>query len=112
MTDIVERLRFGSLTHMGASKLNLEAADEIERLRAALEWFEKQRQDAIRRAEVVHAPEDEAVLTLCRRHGFGAVMDSAARQWARLPEGKPGAFFIGGCIGDTTARAALTQGGE
>lgn len=86
--------------------------DEIERLRAALEWFEKQRQDAIRRAEVVHAPEDEAVLTLCRRHGFGAVMDSAARQWARLPEGKLGAFFIGGCIGDTTARAALTQEGK
>jgi hypothetical protein len=27
-------------------------------------------------------PEDPLVLDLCEHHGFGAVMDSAARQWA------------------------------
>lgn len=34
------------------------------------------------------APEDEAVLALCERVGFGAVMGSASRQWAmRDPRG-------------------------
>jgi hypothetical protein len=33
-------------------------------------------------------PEDAAVLALCERYGFGAVMDSAARQWfKRDPNG-------------------------
>jgi hypothetical protein len=36
MSDIVKRLRFGSLTHVGASKMNLEAADYIEKLEAQL----------------------------------------------------------------------------
>lgn len=31
-------------------------------------------------------PEDPPVLELCARHGYGAVMDSAARQWRALTE--------------------------
>lgn len=41
-------------------------------------------------------PEDSFVLTLCEYFGFGAVMDSAARQWRSRNEG--GAFLIGGCV--------------
>jgi hypothetical protein len=41
-------------------------------------------------------PEDAAVIALCERHGFGAVMDAAARAWrARDPIG---AFLVGPCI--------------
>jgi hypothetical protein len=36
------------------------------------------------------------VIALCERHGFGAVMDAAARAWrARDPIG---AFLVGPCI--------------
>lgn len=31
-------------------------------------------------------PEDPPVLELCERHGYGAVMDSAARQWRAKTE--------------------------
>ena len=34
--DLVKRLRFGSLSHLGSSRMNLEAADRIEALEAAL----------------------------------------------------------------------------
>jgi hypothetical protein len=47
------------------------------------------------RAKTISAPEDEAVLQLCIQHGFGAVMDSAARQWfLRDPIGS---FVVGTC---------------
>lgn len=43
------------------------------------------------------APEDDEVRRLCERLGYGAVMDSAARQWRR---GQPtGAFLVGSAIG-------------
>lgn len=45
----------------------------------------------------IMAPEDPEVLALCERLGFGAVMDSAMRQWIRRDP--VGAFYIGGCIG-------------
>lgn len=35
------------------------------------------------RAERIHAPEDAEIFQLCERIGYGAVMDSAARQWRR-----------------------------
>jgi hypothetical protein len=73
----------------------------------ALQWYESRRQDAIAAAESIHAREDAAVLELCRRHGYGAVIDAACRLWARTKDGAKGAFFIGGCIGDTSARDAL-----
>lgn len=41
--------------------------------------------------------EDGAVLALCERYGFGAVMASAARQWkSRDPVG---AKTVGPCVG-------------
>jgi hypothetical protein len=50
------------------------------------------------------APEDPDVLLLCERVGFGAVMDSAARQWFRRDP--IGAFLQGPCA--ASVRAALT----
>ena len=35
--DLVKRLRFGSLSHLGSSRMNLEAADSIEALTAAID---------------------------------------------------------------------------
>ena len=44
----------------------------------------------------IQAPEDAAVRALCERVGYGAVMDSAARQWrANDPQG---AFLVGPCV--------------
>ena len=47
--------------------------------------------------ENLRAPEDDEVLELCERIGYGAVMDSAARQWRR--KDSIGAFVVGPCIG-------------
>lgn len=44
----------------------------------------------------ISAPEDAAVLDLCMRVGFGAVMDSAARQWRKRDP--KGAFTVGPCV--------------
>lgn len=38
------------------------------------------------RAENIQAPEDAEVKRLCEKHGYGAVMDSAARQWFNHPD--------------------------
>ena len=78
---------------------------DAERMRAALEWWESQRTDAIDRATMT-VREDPEVLALCNRYGFGAVMDSASRQW--IKKDNSGAFFIGGCVGDASARIALS----
>jgi hypothetical protein len=46
---------------------------------------------------------DSIVKSLCEQHGYGAVMDSAARQWrAKDPAG---AFLIGPCV--ATAQAVV-----
>lgn len=54
----------------------------------------------------IEAPEDPDVLALCERVGFGAVMDSAARQWQRRDP--LGAFVVGPCL--ATARRAVPRG--
>ena len=48
-----------------------------------------------RSAQFVGLPEDGPVLALCEKHGYGAVMDSAARQWFR--KDPIGAFTVGPC---------------
>lgn len=60
----------------------------------------------------IHAPEDPAVKALCDRVGYGAVMDSAARQW-RAMGGimEVGAFLSGPCIG-TVKRALASDAGR
>jgi len=91
---------------------HIDAQDaKIKALVEALEWYEKNRLDAVYRVHSITASEDEAVKHLCERHGYGAVMDSAARQWAKKPHGSA-AFFIGGCIGDEIARAAIAAAKE
>lgn len=60
----------------------------------------------------IHAPEDPATMALCDRFGYGAVMDSAARQW-RAMGGimEVGAFLTGPCIG-TVKRALASDAGR
>lgn len=48
-----------------------------------------------KRAEVIVAPEDHDVRALCERVGYGAVMDSAARQW--FAKDSVGAHTAGPC---------------
>lgn len=55
------------------------------------------RKDAYQRSISISAPEDEAILQLCERIGYGAVMDSAMRQW--IKKDSMGAFYIVGCLG-------------
>lgn len=77
--------------------------EQVEAMRGEVEWQEKRRRDAFGRRHIT-APEDPHVYVLCKRYGFGAVMDAASRLWAR--EDSMGAFYIGGCIG--IKPAALT----
>ena len=48
----------------------------------------------------ITAPEDAMVRELCERFGYGAVMDSAARQWRE--KDPDGAFSVGPCVGTLT----------
>lgn len=82
-------------------------AARVERLEEVSAWHEKQRQDALNRADTISAAEDHEVLRICKLYGFGAVMDSASRQWVKID--RSGAFFIGGSVGDTSARVALQE---
>lgn len=53
------------------------------------------------------AVEDAAVLALCERHGFGAVMDSAARQW--FARDRIGSFVVGPCAGTVRGLQAVVK---
>jgi hypothetical protein len=57
------------------------------------------------RREAIRAPEDPMILELCERIGYGAVMDSAARQW-RLKD-PVGAHTCGAAVG--TLKLCLKQ---
>ncbi len=48
-------------------------------------------------ARAINAPEDVEVKALCERIGYGAVMDSAARQW--FLKDSVGALTVGPCAG-------------
>ncbi len=52
--------------------------------------------EAAERALNIHDNIDATVKILCEGFGYGAVMDSAARQWAL--KDSMGAFYIGGCL--------------
>lgn len=63
------------------------------------------------RAGFIDARVDPAVLALCERVGYGAVMDSAARQWFR--KDPIGAFVCGPCaktVADLKASLAAAMG--
>lgn len=88
-------------------KARAEAAEaQVEKLRGAADWQEKQRRDAFARRHI-NAPEDPHVAALCERYGYGAVMDAASRLWAR--KDSVGAFYIGGCIGIKPDAALTTE---
>lgn len=68
----------------------------------------------VERAQHIQAPEDAEVEALCKRFGYGAVMDAASRLWVGLDP--IGAIVPGACLGivqRALARArALGIGGE
>jgi hypothetical protein len=65
-----------------------------EELITAIEWPLLQ---AETRARLIHADEDAEIEMLCKRLGYGAVMDAVMRLWLRADP--VGAFIIGGCAG-------------
>lgn len=69
--------------------------DYVQVLEEALDCFRDTDFEGKRQA--LHAAEDPEVLALCERIGYGAVMDSAARQWRR--KDAVGAFTTGPCVG-------------
>ena len=95
---------FGAVNTLDAALARAEAA---ERERDAL-WWAIDTMDFDGERQGITAPEDPHVRLLCERYGYGAVMDSAARQWR---EKDPiGAFMVGPCVGTmASALAALTH---
>jgi hypothetical protein len=51
---------------------------------------------------------DSIVKSLCEQHGYGAVMDSAARQWRS--KDPIGAFLVGPCVATAQAVVSTTNG--
>lgn len=86
------------------------AEDRTARLEAALreadEVFDLMDYQGAR-ARAITAPEDDEVGRLCERHGYGAVMDSAARLWWHLDGGRGGSFIVGSaaCLVEKAAKA-------
>jgi hypothetical protein len=78
-----------------AAHIEAQAA-EIARLRGELAWQDRAKAQHYFRRHMT-APEDSAVMSLCERYGYGAVIDAACRLWAR--KDTRGAFYVGGCIG-------------
>ena len=77
---------------------------ENERLLAQIN---EQRQDAATRALNIRDERiDDRVKALCELYGYGAIMDSAARQWA-IKDSR-GAFYIGGCLSVSDLGLAAT----
>lgn len=81
--------------------------DVLDEVEEALVWIAGRQSEAKERLHMVHGPEDTSVRGLCTKYGYGAIMDSAARQWGE--NDNSGAFFIGGCLGDTSVANALTR---
>lgn len=78
-------------------------AEEMGRLREPLESMLN---DGKARADSIIDCCDPAVKDLCEKIGYGAVMDSAARQWRK--KDAVGAFMVGPCI--VIVELALTIG--
>lgn len=63
------------------------------------------REDAYQRSIYIKDPRDEEIRKLCEKWGYGAVMDSAMRQW--IQKDQMGAFYIGGCLGYKNGKPSL-----
>ena len=79
-------------------------ADLVAALREAIEVLELCDPEG-EGAKHIHAPEDPMILDLCERIGYGAVINSAARQW--WLKDPSGAQTNGPCAG--TVRKILSQ---
>jgi hypothetical protein len=75
---------------------NQTTRDDLAKLLKLVEifWDALELIDAGER-DCISAPEDAEVKELCERIGYGAVMDSAARQWRK--KDPVGAFTVGPC---------------
>lgn len=84
-------------------------SDVHDRIVAALDEVIELQGSALllsKRAELIHAPEDALIKELCERIGYGAVMDSAARQWFLIDgTGCHTTYHCYGVVKDVTERA-------
>jgi len=78
----------------------------LEKVKVELEFI----RDINDQRAKVKAPEDKEIFELCERLGYGAVMDSAGRQWRK----KSGiaAHAVGSCIGSIEAALAAYDAEE
>lgn len=96
-----QRIAAGRAGNMFSSLRLLATAEKLAE-------FRKFAEDGLVDRSAIVAGEDAAVLALCIQHGYGAVMDSAARQWrARDPVG---AFTTGHCVGTLQHALGLKVG--
>ena len=90
----------------GSSHALLSALKEArEALEAAAKDLYDMEHEGELRAIHICADEDDQIWHLCERIGYGAVMDSAARQWRRKDD--KGAFLVGPCV--LVAQLALSR---
>lgn len=124
LLDEIERLRH-ELVETGAilAISRKGVRDLSDDLAATLKRAEAAEEDADTLAELLNAsldngeprtaPEDVEIEALCLRLGFGAVLSSAARLWARRDD--TGAFTLGHCraiVGSALANHEIAKGGE
>lgn len=83
-----------SLLHMAVQRAIIRAENAHAALTEALSVMRLMDGDG-KRATAISAPEDGPVMRLCEHVGYGAVIDSAARQW--FLKDNVGAFVSGPC---------------
>lgn len=109
---LVRDVEVAEILNEAFAEVRAESAALRESLEEARYLFNLCDPNGDRLAEFGNAlSEDAAVCALCERHGFGAVMDSAARQW-RAKDGV-GAFTTGPCVAtvqDWVAKAKKALG--
>jgi hypothetical protein len=113
--DYLEKLEVAE-TLIAGHKMRYDALLETMQREAAKSEAIEQERDALRevvalmdidgkRQSIRDERVDSIVKSLCEQHGYGAVMDAAARLWR---EKDPiGAFMVGPCVG--TMKSALSK---
>lgn len=130
MSDLVERIlsrigsEFDGECHLSEAEareicdritaLEKENAELRKALDETAEVLDLMDSDGVRAAAFNNVPEDGLIRELCERIGYGAVMDSAARQWFK--KDSVGAITTGTCAGTlrnlkALVRTALRDGG-
>jgi hypothetical protein len=113
--DYLEKLEVAE-TLIAGHKMRFDALLETMQREGAKSEAIEQERDALRevislmdidgkRQSIRDERVDSIVKSLCEQHGYGAVMDAAARLWR---EKDPiGAFMVGPCVG--TMKSALSK---